>query len=144
MNAALRANWPGFQWSDSESGSCEPNQYPTQNYFLVKQLLQLDQSLKGSDRNWISKYYQFSEEVASIYRMHQLIPDKFNFGNIKPDCYTEECFTDFGIVWVELDSIKDIIARHYQYLVQIIPKNAFLVMVVTRVNGIIKLQKWMS
>ena len=88
MNAALRANWYGVQWSDLESGSCEPNQYPTQNYLLVKQLLQLGQSLKGGDRNWISKYYQFSEEFVSIYRMHQLVPDKFNFETF--ECYINE------------------------------------------------------
>ena len=54
MNAALRANSYGFQRSNLESGRCEPNQYLTQNYLLVKQLLQLGQSLTDSDRNWNS------------------------------------------------------------------------------------------
>ena len=30
LNAALSANWYGFQQSNLESGSCEPTQYPTQ------------------------------------------------------------------------------------------------------------------
>ena len=62
----MNADWYGVQWRKLESGSCELNHYPTQNYLLVKQLLQLGQSLKGGDRNWISKYCQFNTRNCII------------------------------------------------------------------------------
>ena len=77
-----------------------------------------NQGGKRVPSNWI-----FGETTFAVFL--QAASLRIQSDRFFTDCYTEEYYTDFGIAWVELNSFKDIIARHYPHLVQIIPKNAF-------------------
>ena len=39
--------------------------------------------------------------------------------------YNSDYYTGFGMSWIELNTFKDVIVRHYPDLVDIIPQNGF-------------------
>lgn len=67
---------------------------------------------------WIFGETQFAVFLESASR--RLSADRFF-----TDAYTSEYYTEFGINYIELNTFKDILVRHYPNLTQYIPNNPF-------------------
>jgi len=65
----------------------------------------------------------FGETIYSIFLLHttrRITNDRF----LTTD-FTEEFYTPFGIEWVENNTFKDLLTRHFPELHTIVPENAF-------------------
>jgi len=73
---------------------------------------------KRVPNGWIFGETQFAVFLESASR--RLKADRFF-----TDCYTAEYYTDFGLHYIELNTFKDILTRHFPKLKDYVPSNPF-------------------